>query len=147
MVFSLLSKYTANMTVFTCYFFFRSFCSFVFVFFTFADVTKENLFCIHQSSTTPPHYQLIYQGHIYNLPKVIAKTCLSSYKIAYSLFLFLYTFGEVKSANIYSLVLRKDKCLRQKMERTKEIDHTFNYRKYYFNLPFKTDNFLTLLIF
>uniref|UniRef100_A0A3Q3VW33 Transmembrane protein 209 n=1 Tax=Mola mola TaxID=94237 RepID=A0A3Q3VW33_MOLML len=33
------------------------------------DVTKENLFCIHQSSTTPPHYQLIYQGHIYSLPK------------------------------------------------------------------------------
>lgn len=35
-----------------------------------ADVTKENAFCIHQSSTTPPHYQLIYQGHIYSLPKV-----------------------------------------------------------------------------
>lgn len=34
------------------------------------DVTKENLFCIHQSSTTPPHYQLIYQGNIYSLPKV-----------------------------------------------------------------------------
>ncbi|XP_061618857.1 transmembrane protein 209 isoform X1 [Phyllopteryx taeniolatus] len=33
------------------------------------DVTKENLFCIHQSSTTPPHYQLIYQGHISSLPK------------------------------------------------------------------------------
>uniref|UniRef100_A0AAX7SUF2 Transmembrane protein 209 n=1 Tax=Astatotilapia calliptera TaxID=8154 RepID=A0AAX7SUF2_ASTCA len=33
------------------------------------DVTKENLFCIHQSSTTPPHYQLIYQGHVYSLPK------------------------------------------------------------------------------
>ncbi|XP_060886209.1 transmembrane protein 209 [Labrus mixtus] len=33
------------------------------------DVTKESLFCIHQSSTTPPHYQLIYQGHIYSLPK------------------------------------------------------------------------------
>uniref|UniRef100_A0A8C4GXY3 Transmembrane protein 209 n=1 Tax=Dicentrarchus labrax TaxID=13489 RepID=A0A8C4GXY3_DICLA len=33
------------------------------------DVTKENLFCVHQSSTTPPHYQLIYQGHIYSLPK------------------------------------------------------------------------------
>lgn len=33
------------------------------------DVTKENLFCIHQSSTTPPHYQLIYQGHFYSLPK------------------------------------------------------------------------------
>uniref|UniRef100_A0AAQ5Y0M4 Transmembrane protein 209 n=1 Tax=Amphiprion ocellaris TaxID=80972 RepID=A0AAQ5Y0M4_AMPOC len=33
------------------------------------DVTKENLFCIHQSNTTPPHYQLIYQGHIYSLPK------------------------------------------------------------------------------
>uniref|UniRef100_A0AAX7TXK3 Transmembrane protein 209 n=1 Tax=Astatotilapia calliptera TaxID=8154 RepID=A0AAX7TXK3_ASTCA len=32
-------------------------------------VTKENLFCIHQSSTTPPHYQLIYQGHVYSLPK------------------------------------------------------------------------------
>ncbi|XP_063074134.1 transmembrane protein 209 [Engraulis encrasicolus] len=33
------------------------------------DVTNENLFCIHQSSTTPPHYQLIYQGHVYSLPK------------------------------------------------------------------------------
>uniref|UniRef100_A0A667ZWD6 Transmembrane protein 209 n=1 Tax=Myripristis murdjan TaxID=586833 RepID=A0A667ZWD6_9TELE len=33
------------------------------------DVTNENLFCIHQSSTNPPHYQLIYQGHIYSLPK------------------------------------------------------------------------------
>ncbi|XP_057710387.1 transmembrane protein 209 isoform X2 [Corythoichthys intestinalis] len=33
------------------------------------DVSKENLFCIHQSSTTPPHYQLIYQGHIFSLPK------------------------------------------------------------------------------
>lgn len=37
---------------------------------TLLDVTKENLFCIHQSSTTPPHYQLIYQGRIYSLPKV-----------------------------------------------------------------------------
>uniref|UniRef100_A0A673YCC7 Transmembrane protein 209 n=1 Tax=Salmo trutta TaxID=8032 RepID=A0A673YCC7_SALTR len=33
------------------------------------DVTNENLFCIHQSSTNPPHYQLIYQGHVYSLPK------------------------------------------------------------------------------
>lgn len=33
------------------------------------DVSNENLFCIHQSSTTPPHYQLVYQGHIYSLPK------------------------------------------------------------------------------
>lgn len=33
------------------------------------DVTNENLFCIHQSSTSPPHYQLIYQGHVYSLPK------------------------------------------------------------------------------
>uniref|UniRef100_A0A8C5HWL9 Transmembrane protein 209 n=1 Tax=Gouania willdenowi TaxID=441366 RepID=A0A8C5HWL9_GOUWI len=33
------------------------------------DVTKENLLCIHQSSTTPPHYQLIYQGHVCSLPK------------------------------------------------------------------------------
>ncbi len=40
---------------------------------TVTDVTKENLFCIHQSSTTPPHYQLIYQGHIYSLPKVQQK--------------------------------------------------------------------------
>lgn len=38
---------------------------------TTVDVTKENLFCICQSSTTPPHYQLIYQGHIYSLPKVL----------------------------------------------------------------------------
>ncbi|KAM9771718.1 transmembrane protein 209 [Syngnathus typhle] len=33
------------------------------------DVTKENLFCIHQSCTTPPHYQLIYHGHVFSLPK------------------------------------------------------------------------------
>uniref|UniRef100_A0A8C7DK47 Transmembrane protein 209 n=1 Tax=Oncorhynchus kisutch TaxID=8019 RepID=A0A8C7DK47_ONCKI len=33
------------------------------------DVTNENLFCIHQSSTNPPHYQLIYQAHVYSLPK------------------------------------------------------------------------------
>ncbi|CAL8318476.1 unnamed protein product [Lota lota] len=33
------------------------------------DVTNENLFCIHQSSANPPHYQLIYQGHVYSLPK------------------------------------------------------------------------------
>ncbi|XP_028306223.1 transmembrane protein 209-like [Gouania willdenowi] len=33
------------------------------------DVTKENLLCIHQSSTTPPHYQLIYQGRVWSLPK------------------------------------------------------------------------------
>uniref|UniRef100_A0A8C7TGZ6 Transmembrane protein 209 n=1 Tax=Oncorhynchus mykiss TaxID=8022 RepID=A0A8C7TGZ6_ONCMY len=33
------------------------------------DVTNENLFCVHQSSTNPPHYQLIYQGHVYSLPK------------------------------------------------------------------------------
>ncbi|XP_076861030.1 transmembrane protein 209 [Brachyhypopomus gauderio] len=33
------------------------------------DLSNENLFCIYQSSTNPPHYQLIYQGHIYSLPK------------------------------------------------------------------------------
>ncbi|KAJ3612499.1 hypothetical protein NHX12_020774 [Muraenolepis orangiensis] len=33
------------------------------------DVTNGNLFCIHQSSANPPHYQLIYQGHVYSLPK------------------------------------------------------------------------------
>ncbi|XP_036373923.1 transmembrane protein 209 [Megalops cyprinoides] len=33
------------------------------------DVSNENLFCIHQSSTNPPHYQLVYQGHVYSLPK------------------------------------------------------------------------------
>ncbi|KAI1883463.1 hypothetical protein AGOR_G00231700 [Albula goreensis] len=33
------------------------------------DVSNENLFCIHQSSSNPPHYQLIYQGHVYSLPK------------------------------------------------------------------------------
>ncbi|XP_053718568.1 transmembrane protein 209 [Synchiropus splendidus] len=33
------------------------------------DVTKENLLCVHQSSTNPPHYQLVYQGHVYSLPK------------------------------------------------------------------------------
>ncbi|XP_077565596.1 transmembrane protein 209 [Stigmatopora nigra] len=33
------------------------------------DVSKESLFCIHQNSTTPPQYQLIYQGNIFSLPK------------------------------------------------------------------------------
>ncbi|XP_028810593.1 transmembrane protein 209 isoform X2 [Denticeps clupeoides] len=33
------------------------------------DMTNENLFCIHQSSINPPHYQLVYQGHMYSLPK------------------------------------------------------------------------------
>ncbi|KAK2832341.1 hypothetical protein Q7C36_015803 [Tachysurus vachellii] len=33
------------------------------------DLSNENLFCIHQSSISPPHYQLVYQGHIYSLPK------------------------------------------------------------------------------
>ncbi|XP_063301538.1 transmembrane protein 209 [Pelobates fuscus] len=33
------------------------------------DMSKENLFCIYQSSITPPHYELIYQKHVYNLPK------------------------------------------------------------------------------
>lgn len=46
---------------------------------TLIDVTKENLFCVHQSSTTPPHYQLIYQGHIYSLPKVTAKSIFQAF--------------------------------------------------------------------
>ncbi|KAM6095563.1 transmembrane protein 209-like isoform 1-T4 [Chlamydotis macqueenii] len=33
------------------------------------DISNENLFCIYQSSINPPHYQLIYQGHVYNLPE------------------------------------------------------------------------------
>ncbi|GAA6081760.1 transmembrane protein 209 [Tachysurus ichikawai] len=33
------------------------------------DLSNENFFCIHQSSISPPHYQLVYQGHIYSLPK------------------------------------------------------------------------------
>ncbi|XP_056133373.1 transmembrane protein 209 [Lampris incognitus] len=33
------------------------------------DVTNENLFCIHQSSNNPPHYQLIHHSHIYSLPE------------------------------------------------------------------------------
>ncbi|XP_020633430.3 transmembrane protein 209 isoform X1 [Pogona vitticeps] len=33
------------------------------------DVANENLFCIYQSSVNPPHYELIYQGQVYNLPK------------------------------------------------------------------------------
>lgn len=36
----------------------------------YTDLSNENLFCIHQSSINPPHYQLVYQGHIYSLPKV-----------------------------------------------------------------------------
>ncbi|KAM4746995.1 transmembrane protein 209 [Rhinophrynus dorsalis] len=33
------------------------------------DISNENVFCIHQSSINPPHYELVYQKHIYNLPK------------------------------------------------------------------------------
>uniref|UniRef100_A0A4W3IJI0 Transmembrane protein 209 n=1 Tax=Callorhinchus milii TaxID=7868 RepID=A0A4W3IJI0_CALMI len=33
------------------------------------DTLNEHLFCIYQSNIHPPHYQLIYQGHVYNLPK------------------------------------------------------------------------------
>ncbi|XP_073420692.1 transmembrane protein 209-like [Dendrobates tinctorius] len=33
------------------------------------DTTNENVFCIHQSNINPPHYELVYQKHIYNLPK------------------------------------------------------------------------------
>uniref|UniRef100_A0A8C3W647 Transmembrane protein 209 n=1 Tax=Catagonus wagneri TaxID=51154 RepID=A0A8C3W647_9CETA len=33
------------------------------------DVTNENVFCVYQSAINPPHYELIYQRHVYNLPK------------------------------------------------------------------------------
>ncbi|XP_019399357.1 PREDICTED: transmembrane protein 209 [Crocodylus porosus] len=33
------------------------------------DISNENVFCIYQSSINPPHYELIYQRHVYNLPK------------------------------------------------------------------------------
>ncbi|NXP45678.1 TM209 protein, partial [Heliornis fulica] len=33
------------------------------------DTSKENVFGIYQSSINPPHYELIYQRHVYNLPK------------------------------------------------------------------------------
>ncbi|XP_078533703.1 transmembrane protein 209 isoform X2 [Lissotriton helveticus] len=33
------------------------------------DITNENVFCIFQSGINPPHYELIYQRHAYNLPK------------------------------------------------------------------------------
>ncbi|XP_018421413.1 PREDICTED: transmembrane protein 209 [Nanorana parkeri] len=33
------------------------------------DTSNENVFCIHQSSINPPHFELVYQKHIYNLPK------------------------------------------------------------------------------
>ncbi|XP_069085433.1 transmembrane protein 209 isoform X2 [Pleurodeles waltl] len=33
------------------------------------DTTNENVFCIFQSGINPPHYELIYQRHAYNLPK------------------------------------------------------------------------------
>lgn len=28
------------------------------------------MFCIYQSSINPPHYELIYECHVYSLPKV-----------------------------------------------------------------------------
>ncbi|NXD87615.1 TM209 protein, partial [Halcyon senegalensis] len=33
------------------------------------DTSNENVFCIYQSGINPPHYELIYQRHVYNLPK------------------------------------------------------------------------------
>lgn len=73
-------KHSTYLAIFTSYFIPPHFVL------TLIDVTKENLFCIHQSSTTPPHYQLIYQGHIYSLPKVTAKTtCFQWYKTAFVL--------------------------------------------------------------
>ncbi|XP_015684942.1 transmembrane protein 209 [Protobothrops mucrosquamatus] len=33
------------------------------------DMSNENLFCVYQSSINPPHYELIYQQQVYNLPK------------------------------------------------------------------------------
>ncbi|NWR58634.1 TM209 protein, partial [Bucorvus abyssinicus] len=33
------------------------------------DTSNENVFCLYQSSINPPHYELIYQNHVYNLPK------------------------------------------------------------------------------
>nr|XP_048692693.1 transmembrane protein 209 isoform X1 [Caretta caretta] len=33
------------------------------------DVSNENVICIHQSTINPPHYELIYQCQVYNLPK------------------------------------------------------------------------------
>lgn len=29
------------------------------------------MFCIYQSSINPPHYELIYECHVYSLPKVL----------------------------------------------------------------------------
>lgn len=40
---------------------------------SFTDVTNENVFCVYQSAINPPHYELIYQRHVYNLPKVFLK--------------------------------------------------------------------------
>uniref|UniRef100_A0A8D2M6W8 Transmembrane protein 209 n=1 Tax=Zonotrichia albicollis TaxID=44394 RepID=A0A8D2M6W8_ZONAL len=34
------------------------------------DTSNENVFCIYQSSINPPHYELIYECHVYSLPKV-----------------------------------------------------------------------------
>uniref|UniRef100_A0A8D0FKQ8 Transmembrane protein 209 n=1 Tax=Strix occidentalis caurina TaxID=311401 RepID=A0A8D0FKQ8_STROC len=33
------------------------------------DTSNENVFCIYQSSINLPHHELIYQRHVYNLPK------------------------------------------------------------------------------
>ncbi|KAG8138520.1 hypothetical protein E2320_004400 [Naja naja] len=33
------------------------------------NMSNENLFCVYQSSINPPHYELIYQQQVYNLPK------------------------------------------------------------------------------
>ncbi|KAM6301855.1 transmembrane protein 209 isoform 1-T1 [Podargus strigoides] len=33
------------------------------------DTSNENVFCIYQSSVNPPHYELVYQRHVYNLPE------------------------------------------------------------------------------
>ncbi|KAM8794011.1 transmembrane protein 209-like [Eudromia elegans] len=34
------------------------------------DLTNQDMFCIYQSSINPPHYQLLYRGHVYNLEEL-----------------------------------------------------------------------------
>ncbi|XP_047660241.1 transmembrane protein 209-like [Tachysurus fulvidraco] len=62
------------------------------------DLFNENLFCIHQSSITPPHYQVVYQGHIYSLPK-------GRNNLFHTILMFLYIIKTKKTGMLGCVIL------------------------------------------
>lgn len=70
------------------------------------DTSNENVFCIYQSSINPPHYELIYQRHVYNLPKV--HQCSAVRKSSLDVLCLVWDAGSVQKANLNSIT---DHCV------------------------------------